>query len=60
MCYACKAHPATKTNLDFGNPQQKDVTKAQKDDHRNTGSTGGDTSSGELSGSSPYLGGSSP
>ena len=60
MCYACKDHPATKPDLDFGNPRQKDVTQWQKGDHLDTGTTGGDTSGGELSGSSPYLGGSSP
>lgn len=59
MCYGCKDHPALKGNLDFGG-KQKDVTRQQKEDYQTTAYAGGDTSSGEMSGSSPCLGGSSP
>ena len=53
MCYAYKAHPGAKDNLVFGGLRQRDITQAQRDDYRNTGFAGGDTSSGEMSSSSP-------
>ncbi|KAE8334369.1 hypothetical protein BDV24DRAFT_145989 [Aspergillus arachidicola] len=59
MCYACKDHPGAKDSLVFGGLRQRDVTRAQKDDYRATGVTGGDTSSGEIGSSSP-LASSSP
>jgi hypothetical protein len=59
MCYGCQDHPAVKGDLDFGG-KQRDVTRKQKQDYKDTAKAGGDTSSGEIIGSSPYLGGSSP
>ncbi|PYI06445.1 hypothetical protein BO78DRAFT_114906 [Aspergillus sclerotiicarbonarius CBS 121057] len=53
MCYACKAHPAVKDDLDFGAQGQRDVTRAQRADYKDTGTAGGDTSSGEMSSPAP-------
>ena len=38
----------------FSADSGKDVTRAQRDDCRNTGFAGGDTSSGEMGSSSPF------
>lgn len=54
MCYACKDHPGAKENLVFGGIRQRDVTRAQRTDYKNTGNSGGDTSSGEVGSSSPF------
>lgn len=53
MCYGCKDHPAVKGDLDFGG-KQRDVTRKQKQDYQDTAMAGGDTSSGEIAGSSPW------
>ncbi|KAL4887870.1 hypothetical protein BDV59DRAFT_196938 [Aspergillus ambiguus] len=59
ICYACKAHPRGRDNLVFGGFRQRDVSRAQKDNYRNTGNSRGDTSSREI-GSSSLLVSSSP
>lgn len=50
-CFACKDHPAARDRLDFLR-RQKDVTRAQEQDFRNTGDGGGDNSEGYSSSSS--------
>lgn len=59
MCYACKAHPGGKERLVLGGLRQRDVTRSQRDDYKNTGKSGGDTSSREI-GISSLLVSSSP
>lgn len=51
LCYACKDHPAVRNRLDFGGLRQRDVARRQKQDHRNTGDAGRQTSGGEQSSS---------
>jgi hypothetical protein len=46
MCYACKDHPGSRDRLNFSGPRQRDVNQRQKQDYRNTGYAGGDTSGG--------------
>ncbi|KAE8346091.1 hypothetical protein BDV24DRAFT_147751 [Aspergillus arachidicola] len=41
-------------NLVFGGIRQRDVSRAQRDDYKNTGNSGGDTSSGKIGSSSPW------
>ena len=52
MCYACKDHPGGKDRLNFGGQRQRDVNQSQKQDYRDIGNAGGDTSGGEQSTSS--------
>ncbi|KAB8213785.1 hypothetical protein BDV33DRAFT_196667 [Aspergillus novoparasiticus] len=59
MCYGCKQHPAAEDSLDFYG-RQRDVTRAQREDYKNTGDAGGETSTGEITSSDPVAPSSSP
>ena len=52
MCYGCRDHSTLKDDLDFSR-KQTDVASRQIEDYLVTATAGGDTFSGETSGSSP-------